>query len=141
MVLPELSPIYDRLRFAARIRAVMMFVVALALSINLITGSYSGLVHAHDHEHEQSDHHHDDHDASDKKNSVDVAGLETGDTSGTLGPEQTHEHPADIALSLTPLMAWKFPALDTSWSPSRSKTNVVFDAGPSDRPPRGSQII
>lgn len=134
--LSEYLPFNKHRRFAAHRRAAMTIIVVLALAINLIASTYSGMVHAHEHVHEQSDHHHDEHNASDVDSSVDVASLEAGDTSGTRGLDQTHEHPADLALSMTPLVAWKFPVVDTSWSPSRSKAIVLFDVGPSERPPR-----
>jgi hypothetical protein len=112
-------------------------VVALTLALNLLSGSYSGIVHAHAHEHAQSDHHHDD----DHTDVVDRASagagvVDAGDAGDKRAVDQTHEHPADLALSLTPFAAWKYPVVAASWSALRNKPIVLTDVAPSERPPR-----
>jgi hypothetical protein len=125
--------------FAASKRVVITLVLALALVFNLLTGTYSGFVHAHDHDHVATDHHRDDHashhddepDGARKIEAVDDTAARSG-----VPVDQTHEHPADMALGLAGLISWIGTDTHRLWSPPTKQVTIVHKYGPSERPPR-----
>jgi hypothetical protein len=121
-------------------RLTVVFVMAAALVLNVMAGSYSGFMHAHEHDHAASDHHRDDHAAnhaesqSDTKEASTKRDLADGGGSGSL--DQTHEHPAEGVLSLPHLISCAYCDGRPSWSQSRPAKVAVYEFGPSERPPR-----
>jgi hypothetical protein len=126
-------------RSAALWRLMMVLAVTAALVLNVVSGAYSGIVHAHDHDHAASDHHHDDHAAdhdTDSRDAKDIPAKSSFAEGGTGSLDQTHEHPADVVLSLPNLISCAYCDSRAAWSPPRTATAAIHEFGPSERPPR-----
>lgn len=117
----------------------MVLFVTAALMLNVVSGVYSGIVHAHDHDHAASDHHRDDHASDHAEDSRDTGETPTNRKlvdGGTGTLDQTHEHPADVMLSLPILISCTYGDRRASWSPPRPAKVAIHEFGPSERPPR-----
>ena len=119
----------------------MVFVVTATLAFNLLSGTYSGTLHAHAHAHDHAelDHHSADHAADQDQDSGDGVATPASRTfagGGSAMLDQSHEHPADVVLSLPNLISCTYCDSRSAWSPPRPATVAIHVFGPCERPPR-----
>lgn len=122
-------------------RPMLVLAVTAALAFNLLSGTYSGIVHAHAHDHAEFDHHRDDHAAdhdADRDDGDVTPASRTVAGGGITTLDQSHEHPADVVLNLPNLVSCTYGDSQEVWSPPRPATVAIHEFGPSERPPRNA---
>jgi hypothetical protein len=138
-----------RLSGVALRRLAIFTVLVLAIALNLIAGSYSGVSHAHDHKHEHVAHlhHGDDHGHDDDHgNDVNIHHVESSEAdvslaSGFAGCEQDcggmlHEHACCIVLALFQPVEMMMTARNGAWNPSAPSFELTGPRTTFERPPR-----
>lgn len=112
----------------------------LALAINLVSGSYSGFVHAHDHDHSATDHHRDDHIADYADDGDDLSVLAamhlTKRPTGRSTIDQSHEHNAELVLNFVYASSTQIGSEQPPWFPLKPAAEIAHALDPFERPPR-----